>query len=216
MECSGCSQCIAVCAEKALSWNGVLPIGYDSTLLPSAAQLDELFKERRTVRDFRAESIDRVMLEEIVSYGAFAPTHNFNMPCIIVDDPRLIEVFDGATFEFSKRIYGLIFRARLIRALVTLAPRPAREKFARGKPKLEAVIARGKGYQSRPAAIMCIVSDGRVPLSLESAQYALYTMSLYAQVKGLGCRNLVGNQMIVSVNGTARWFPALGRRLSRG
>jgi uncharacterized Fe-S center protein len=50
--CSTCTQCIAICPQKALSWNGVLPTDFDSALLPSATQLDELFRERRTAREF--------------------------------------------------------------------------------------------------------------------------------------------------------------------
>ena len=45
-----------------------------------------------------------------------------------------------------------------------------------------------------------IVGDKRIPLSLESAQYALYNIDLYAQVKGLACRNLVGNQAVINRN----------------
>ncbi|MGD0342328.1 MAG: hypothetical protein ABSA76_11560 [Bacteroidales bacterium] len=45
-----------------------------------------------------------------------------------------------------------------------------------------------------------IVGNNKVPLSLESAQYALYNIDLYAQSKGIACRNLVGNQMILNRN----------------
>jgi nitroreductase len=34
--------------------------------------------------------------------------------------------------------------------------------------------------------VVFIVGDKRTPLSLDSAQYALYNMMLYAQVKGVG------------------------------
>jgi hypothetical protein len=91
-----------------------------------------------------------------------------------------------------------------MRTLVNIAPRPFREEFNKGKPKLEAAIVRGRGYKSRPAVMVCVVADRRTPLSLESAQYALYNMSLYAQVKGLGCRSLIGNQMIFNKNKEVR------------
>jgi len=196
MACSTCTQCIALCPEKALSWDGVLPVDFDPTCLPSSDQLEELLMERRTVRTFREEPLDRTTLEEIISWGAYAPTHNFHLRCIAIDDPEIIEAFDKAAFQFSKRIYQLVFRPRLIRAVVALAPRSMREEFNRALPKLQAAIKRGRGYASKPPALVCVVGDGRVPLSFESAQYVLYNMSLSAQVKSLGCRNLVGNQMI--------------------
>jgi NAD-dependent dihydropyrimidine dehydrogenase PreA subunit/nitroreductase len=194
--CSTCTQCIATCPEKALSWNRVLPVDFDAASLPSAHQLEELLMERRTVRTFRGEPVDRKTLEEVISWGAYAPTHNFHLRCIAVDDPEIIDAFDRAAFQFSKGIYQIVFRPRLIRALVALAPRSLHEEFHRALPKLETAIKRGKGYASKPPALVCVVGDGRVPLSLESAQYVLYNMSLSAQVKGLGCRNLVGNLMI--------------------
>jgi NAD-dependent dihydropyrimidine dehydrogenase PreA subunit/nitroreductase len=194
--CSTCSQCIAICPEKALSWDRILPIDFDPNQLPSVLQMEELFAERRTIRTFFHEPVDRKALEEIVSWGAYAPTHNFNLRCIAIDDPKIIEVFDKAAFRFSKRIYQFVFRPKLIRWLVSIAPRSMQEEFDKAVPKLETAITRGRGYDSRPPALVCVVGDRRVPLSLESAQYALYNMSLFAQVKGLGCRNLVGNQMI--------------------
>jgi nitroreductase len=148
------------------------------------------------MRAFTEEPVERETLEEIVSWGAYAPTHNFHLRSIAIDDPEIIEAFDKAAFRFSKRIYQLVFRRPLIRSLVALTPLSLREEFYRALPKLENVIKRGRGYDSKPAALVCIVGDERSPLSLESAQYALYTVSLFAQLQGLGCRNLVGNQMI--------------------
>lgn len=194
--CSTCTQCIAICPEKALSWEGVLSVDFEPALMPFLPQLEELFSERRTIRAFTDERVDRKTIEEVVSWGAFAPTHNFHLRCIAIDNPKIIEAFDSAAFQFSRRVYALLFRPRLIRALVNLAPRSMQDEFNKALPKLEIATKRGRGYDSRPAALVCVVGDRRVPLSLESAQYALHTMSLVAQVKGLGCRNLVGNQMI--------------------
>ncbi len=198
--CSTCTQCIATCPEKALSWDGILPVDFDPASLPSPHQLEELFMQRRTIRSFKDEPLARTTLEEIISWGAYAPTHNFHLRFIAVDDPEIIEAFDTAAFQFSKRIYQLVFRPRLIRAMVALAPRSLRDEFSKALPKLETAVKRGKGYASRPVALVCVVGDGRTPLSLESAQCVLYNMSLSVQVKGLGCRNLVGNQMIFNRN----------------
>ena len=88
--CSTCTQCIAICPRKALSWDNSQPVVYDKKQLPTSLQLDELFKERRTVRDFKKDKIERELLKEIVEYGIYAPTHNFNMRLIIVDDDQII------------------------------------------------------------------------------------------------------------------------------
>ena len=57
--CSTCTQCIAICPRQALSWEGVPPTAYDASRLPSAEQLAELFQQRRTVRCFSRNKIDR-------------------------------------------------------------------------------------------------------------------------------------------------------------
>ena len=209
--CSTCAQCIALCPDQALSWDGAPPLAYDLSALPSARQMDELFKERRTVREFTREPIARETLEEIVSYGVYAPTHNFSFRCIIVDSAAIIELFDNASFRFSLAMYRFLF-SRPMQALVRLAPAPFREELIRAKPKLAMAKAWGRAFRSTPAALMCIVGDRRVPLSLESAQYTLCTMSFYAQAKGIGCRNLVGNQMAFNRSKAVRRRLNLGKQ----
>lgn len=71
--CNTCTQCIAVCPQQALSWEGVLPMAFSPRRLPTPDKLDELFKERRTIRRFRDETLDRALVEGIVNYGIYAP-----------------------------------------------------------------------------------------------------------------------------------------------
>ena len=198
--CSTCTQCIAICPRKALSWDGILPEDFDPASMPSARQVDELLQERRTIRQFAEAPLARETLEEIVSRGIYAPTHNFDLRCILIDDPELIRAFDRAAFQFSSRILKFLFRPWPVRALLAVAPRSLRDEYAKALPKLELAVKRGRGYDCAPPALVCVVADGRVPLSLESAQYALYAMTLSAQVRGVACRNLVGNQMIFNRN----------------
>jgi hypothetical protein len=62
-----------------------------------------------------------------------------------------------------------------------------------------------------PAVIVFVVGDRRTPLSLASAQYALYNMSLYAQTRSIGSRILVGNQMFMDRSRALRSALALGK-----
>ena len=209
--CSTCTQCIAICPEMALSWDGIAPARFIPDLLPSPEQLSELIAERRTCRDFEATPLDRSTLAEIAAVGVLAPTHNFRLRSIIVDEPKLIAAFDRASFELSAKTYRLLFRPRLVRWLALRAARPIREEFTRATPKLKAAMRRGTGFKAQPAAIICVVGDRRVPLSVESAQYALYNMMLFAQAKGLGCQNLVGNQIAFNRSRTIRVSLGLGK-----
>ncbi len=209
--CSTCTQCIAVCPEKALSWNNIAPVSFDSSLLPSMEQFDELLKERRTTRSFRTERIERETLERLVDYGAYAPTHNFNLRAVVVDDPEIIRLTDRVIFGFNRWLYKLAFRPRFMPVLLRLMPVVVRSEYFRARPKLEASLKIGRAFQSPPAALIFLVGDRRIPLSRESAQYALYNIALCAQLQGIGSRNLVGNQMILNRSTAIRRRLHLGR-----
>ncbi len=84
------------------------------THLPSPKQLDELFKERRTIRFFKEDKLDRSLVEEIVNYGIYAPTNNYALRAIVVDDAEMIEKLDRICFQFVSRIYNIFYRSKLV------------------------------------------------------------------------------------------------------
>jgi NAD-dependent dihydropyrimidine dehydrogenase PreA subunit/nitroreductase len=206
--CSTCTQCIAVCPEQALTWDGVPPVPFDKTRLPSPEQLDELFKERRTMRSFKRDKIERALVEEIAGYGIDAPTNNYHLRAILVDDEQLIEALDGVVLQFARRIYRLLYRTRLAYSLIRRIA-PASEMHL-ARPKLEAVLARGYAFH-QPPAIVFIVGDKRVALSRESAQYALANIMYYAQAKGLGSCLWGNAQLVLDRNRAARRWLGLAK-----
>lgn len=196
--CSTCCQCISVCPEQALLWDDKAPITFNKTLYPSPVQIEELLEERRTIRDFTKERIDRTLLEQIVILASLAPTHNFNLRVIVIDDPEIIGKIETAIYRFTTRLYRFLYKPKVIHWMVRFFASKSEFEYLKAKPKLEKSIERGKAFKTVPAAIVMIVGGKRIPLSLESAQYSLYNIDLYAQTCGLGCRNLVGNQMILN------------------
>ena len=195
--CSTCTQCIAVCPCLALSWENHEPIPFDNNMLPTSSQLDELFKQRRTKRFFKNRKPERQVLEEIMSYTVYAPTHNFNFRAIVVDDDKLLEEIDNIVFQYNKKIYRYLYQPKIVRFLISLLAPSQESEYLTAKPKLEHSLAIGRAYLSMPPVIIMIIGEKRTPLSIESAQYLIYNMDLYAMTKGLGCRNLVGNQMFL-------------------
>jgi ferredoxin len=208
--CSTCTQCVAICPEQALSWEGVPPAPFDEDRLPTPEQLDELFKERRSIRMFREKKIDRALLEEIVTYGVYAPTHNPDLRAVAVDDEALIELCDRAVLGFVSRIYNLAFRPRIVAALADLIGLSG--EYLKAKPKMEAALERGRALRSRPAAIVFIVGDKRVPLCDLSAQCQLCNIFYYAQTKGIGSCLWANGPMFVDRNRGVRRRLGLGRR----
>ncbi len=112
--CSTCTQCIAVCPQQALSWDGVRPVAFDRARLPLPEQLDELFKERRSIRFFKKGKLDRALLEKIIGYGIYAPTNNFRLRAIAIDDPAILDELDRITLQYSLNVYNRFYQVRII------------------------------------------------------------------------------------------------------
>jgi nitroreductase/NAD-dependent dihydropyrimidine dehydrogenase PreA subunit len=205
--CSTCAQCIAVCPQQAISWNGVGPVAYDETRLPAPEQLDELFKERRTIRFFKKDKIDQTLLEEIVGYGIYAPTNNYALRAIVVDDKEIIEALDRILLQSVSRIYKVVFKPKIVFNLIRRIT-PALDP--KDKVKMESALERGHAFH-RPPAIVFIVGDKRIALSEASAQCALYNMILYAQAKGIGSCLWGAAEILLDRNKAARKRLGLGK-----
>jgi nitroreductase/NAD-dependent dihydropyrimidine dehydrogenase PreA subunit len=189
MLCDACAQCIAICPRQALSWDGIPPVAFDRSLLPSSDQLLELFKERRSIRVFKKTRIERTLLEEIADIGVYAPTHNHVFKVIIIDDPDLIAQLSASILLINNRIYRLIYQNWLVtNPLVTSLTDLLGfgDEFRKARPKLESALRRGSAFSSTPAAIMIVVGNKNVALAEASAQYALANMMYYAQIRGVG------------------------------
>jgi nitroreductase/NAD-dependent dihydropyrimidine dehydrogenase PreA subunit len=205
--CSTCTQCIAVCPQQAISWDGVPPVAYDKARLPSPEQLDELFKERRTIRFFKEDKVDRALLEEIVGYGIYAPTNNYDLRAIVVDDQEIIEALDRILMQFVSRTYRVVFKPKIVFNLIRRIT-PALDP--KDKVKMENALERGYAFH-RPPAIVFIVGDKRIALSEASAQYALYNVILYAQAKGIGSSLWGSAEIFLDRNKAARKRLGLGK-----
>jgi len=200
--CSTCTQCIAICPQRALSWDQVQPEAYHKASLPTPEQVDEMLKERRTIRRFKEKKVDRPLLEEIVSYGIYAPTNNYHLRTIAVDNPAMIEALDQIMVRFSARIFNLFYKPKALFALLSrLWPNP---DYLLNKPKLETVTERGFTFDHNTSAMVFIVGDKRTPLSEASAHYALYNMVLFGQARGVGSCLWGPGQIFLTRNREAR------------
>lgn len=206
--CSTCTQCIALCPQQALSWNGIRPTVFEKEGLPSIQQLEELLQQRRTVRYYRKTPLDRTRIEEIVQIGLYAPTNNFNLRAIVVDDPAVLREFDAVIMRSIALIYNLFYKPRILFKVFRAITPLVTEKQ---KVKLETGLQRGSAFESLPAVTIFIVGDARVLESETSAQYALYNMILYAQIQGIGSRISAAGTLTLNASRAARKYLKLQR-----
>jgi hypothetical protein len=130
---------------------------------------------------------------------------------IIIDDTTIVDLMDKVLTRYTSKIYGLLFKPRIIYRIMKLFAPGMKDEYNRAKTKLEIGVKSGSILRSRPAAFMALVGSKHTPLNLESAQYAVYNLTLMAQSIGLGCRNLVGNQSILNRDREFRKEMNLGR-----
>ncbi len=206
--CSTCSQCVAVCPRQALSWNGSSPQVFINQNRPSPDQVEELLKQRRTVRHYQDRPIDRSALEEIAAIGGFAPTNDFSLRSVICDDRELIQEFDRITLRKITRYYDLAFKNRLVfNFLESVTPnvnKIMRMKFQRS-------VELGTTFDSLPAAIIFVIGKKKTLMAAESAQFAVYNMMLFGQAKQLGSCYLAAGPAVFSSNHRVRNLLGLER-----
>jgi ferredoxin len=203
--CDRCTQCISICPQQALSWDRVEPARYDSARLPSAEQLDELLKERRSIRFFKTERVERALLKEIVGYSIYAPTNNHDLRVIVVDDEGVIEELERICTRFYRRVYRLFFEPRIVFGLLSWIT-------ADVNPHVKMKLQERRHDLFAPAAMVFIVGDRRISLSEASAQAALDHVTLYAWTKGIGSCLWGAGQMVLDRNRAARERLGLERR----
>lgn len=206
--CSTCTQCISLCPRGALSWDHIVPLPYNKDQLPDAEQLRELLMQRRTTRHYKDKQINRELLEEIIQTSIYAPTNNYDLRVIVVDDPEAIKVLDEIIMKPVAWLYNICYRSDLIFNILSKITLQINSK---SRVKLARGLEKGYSYGSLHTALVFIVGDRRVPLSEASAQYALYNMILYAQTKKLGSRIKAAGIIVLDKSWKARKLLKLGK-----
>ena len=170
---------------------------YDNACLPSPEQLQELLKQRRTVRRFSKRKLHRRLIAEIAGYAAYAPTNNYHLRLVAIDDPALLETLYAVARKVTARLYNLYFRSDVVfSVLSTMTPKVD----VKTRIKLARAVAEGEALEQPPAAMVFVVGDRRVLLSEASAQYALYNIILYALTNGIGSRINAAGQVVFDRN----------------
>ena len=84
--------------------------------------------------------------------------------------------------RFVSMVYNVAYRPKIVGAMARMMG--LSEEYLLNKPKIENSLERGFAFH-HPPAIVFIVGHKRIPLSVDSAQYALANMTFYAQIRGI-------------------------------
>lgn len=76
-DCVKCQHCLAICPDGAVSVNGVRPENsrpLTTSTVPTFAQMDQLVRARRSVRQYRPEDVNPNLIQRLLDAAAHAPT----------------------------------------------------------------------------------------------------------------------------------------------
>jgi nitroreductase/NAD-dependent dihydropyrimidine dehydrogenase PreA subunit len=194
--CIGCGHCGSVCPVEAIL-HEASAVGEDSKPGPEPATPPErlmlLLRERRSVRNYRAEPVPKEVLERIVEAGRYAPTgsNSQNVHYVVVTAPAEIDRLRGMTIAFYERVFGLV-RHRFGAFLLGLfAGRRIVEYLRESIPKVEHVkglMDEGEDFLFYHApAVIVVHAESWDTCSAFNCAVALYNCSLMAHALGVGC-----------------------------
>jgi nitroreductase/NAD-dependent dihydropyrimidine dehydrogenase PreA subunit len=192
--CISCGQCVAICPEGAITHED-FPLGtvspIDRQVLPSADQILETIKTRRSIRAFRKKPVERDLIERIIDGARFAPSaHNVqSTEFTVVQDKevrrRIVDFTSRYLEKTSRQLHNPILR----RLLLMLA-REAIEGALELLPDFDRIVKevrKGKDTILFDAPVVVFFhASQRIDNSDVNATLALQNAALVTHSLGLG------------------------------
>jgi nitroreductase/NAD-dependent dihydropyrimidine dehydrogenase PreA subunit len=194
--CLACGQCAAICAKGAIEVEGLPKAEYvDCQPLDiREEQLIRLFRQRRSVRRYKDQPVERAVLTKIAQAGLMAPAAagRATTGVIIVDDAaKMKELMGHIYLLYEKMMKG--YKNPIGRFIIKrgVGPRQAHTLETFLLPALKWYVhwyREGQGDELRrdAPAIMLFHGPGDVPVVEENCALATIHAILMAEVLGVG------------------------------
>jgi len=148
--CSRCGHCEAICPEGAINVNypGAGPVADDVPDQPdiTPGQLAKLVMMRRSIRDYRGESVPRETLEKLFNIIRYAPTgmNGQSVHWLVIRNPDEVRRLSGRVIDWAREVRETQPDNPLVPALTLLieAWESGTDPICHGAPHL--VIAHGR------------------------------------------------------------------------
>jgi nitroreductase len=193
--CIACGQCVAICpnqaaAHAALAPDRIQPI--QRALLPSADQMREALRARRSIRTFKAQPVERALLEQLVDAARYAPSgHNTqSTQLVLVQDKAVLSKIVEATSDYFGRLARLLGNP-IVRPLLKALGREQFGDVLRLAPefaRLTQAVRHGQDWILHDAPVLMLFHANRhIHFSDVNANLALHQVALMAEALRLGC-----------------------------
>jgi nitroreductase/NAD-dependent dihydropyrimidine dehydrogenase PreA subunit len=199
--CIECSHCYAICPEEAVSYPALEGPSFETFEYRerltggeeiSPADLCNLVRSRRSIRNYRDREVDRETLLDLVEAARQAPSGSNDQQWHFTIIPTRLEVekLAGGIRSFFEKINGLASNPLIRYGSIPFMGKALVTYYREYMPTvLEAMRDAGAGddrlFHGAPALVMIHAPrSGSTPR--EDAQYAGYIMTLLAHTLGLG------------------------------
>ena len=145
--CIKCQHCLAVCPSGAIGVFGLRPensIELTAEKLPSAQQMHTLLRGRRSVRQYREESVPSSLIDELLATLSNAPTgcNDMDLHFLVVDSKAMMQLLLGRIIEsLEEKMRGNAALPGMMSAAVSAYRQGGADIFFRGAPHLLIVSA---------------------------------------------------------------------------
>jgi len=195
--CSQCGHCVAVCPADAVkdryAKRNETP-RIDPAALPSAKSLQQLFRYRRSVREYRDKPVSRRDLEKILEAGRYAPTpgNRQDVHLIVLNTPSEIVALRDRVFPSVERMFRVFKRRGMGAFLTAVMGRHHSEPLQEYIPVLELFRERWERHDDdriffKAPAIMIVHGLRWDDTVAAGCAFVLYQASLMAQTLNVGC-----------------------------
>ncbi len=175
-QCVRCGHCVAVCPFGALSLKVMKPedcLPVDPKLLPSAEQARHFFMARRSVRVYKAQSVDRETIAAMIDTACYAPSAVNIQPVkwLVIESAAEVNRLAGLVIDWMRQV--MIEDPELAKSLNM-------KRFVADWDSGEDRICRGAPH------VLVAHADEAIAVAQSSCTIALTYLELAAFSKGLG------------------------------
>lgn len=194
-ECLVCGHCVALCPSGAIHHEDFPERSIHPThpeMQPSADQVLELLRTRRSVREFRDRPVSQEAIAQILEAARFAPSaHNAESTAfVVVQDRAVMDQITALAVDYLRNIAKRL-RNPITRGLMRWIAGKELEGAISGIATFEHIAQaydQGTDLVLHKAPVLILFhADRKIGFAGVNANLALHNAALMAEALGLGC-----------------------------
>ncbi len=194
--CNACGHCEAVCPAAAITSPMPLPHGAPIPAKDPAVDADgfeRLLRERRSVRNYKPDSVPRELLERVIGAARYTPTgtNSQNVHWLVLADRERVRELQQRCQRFYERLFGLVNNPVGRLGVRMVAGSKQHQQLREYLPIVQEAARRMEQGDDRllydAPTVVLVHAETWDSCSAFNCDTALFSASLMAHGMGLGC-----------------------------